>query len=172
MTRQRWRPAYVALGSNLDNPRQHLLDAVHDLHRIENTRVCRVSDLVRSAALDGSAQPDYLNAVAGLLTQLDPQRLFNEMQQIECRHGRAKDAPRWSARTLDLDLLAFGDLRLEEGPLEVPHPRMADRAFVIGPLAQISETLTLPGLGRVSRLLESVDLSGLAAAGSLAVPSQ
>jgi 2-amino-4-hydroxy-6-hydroxymethyldihydropteridine diphosphokinase len=170
MTRPRWRPAYVALGSNLDNPRQHLVAAVEDLHRMARTRVYRVSDVVQSKPLDGSDQPEYLNAVVGLLTALDPHQLLDQLQQIERRHGRQPDATRWSARPLDLDLLALGDICVDEDALALPHPRMADRAFVIYPLAQIAPGLTLPGLGRVSRLAAAVDFSGLVAAGSLAVP--
>ncbi|MFK8015610.1 MAG: 2-amino-4-hydroxy-6-hydroxymethyldihydropteridine diphosphokinase [Gammaproteobacteria bacterium] len=170
MTPRRWRPAYIALGSNLDSPAEHLSQAVLDLHAAPGVRVYRVSSVVRSAPLDGSDQPDYLNAVTGVLTDLAALELLRICQSIERDHGRSHDRPAWSARPLDLDLIAVGGERRDAAPLQLPHPGAASRAFVLLPLAEVAPHAHLPGLGRAADLVTAPMRADLAVVGSLDVP--
>jgi 2-amino-4-hydroxy-6-hydroxymethyldihydropteridine diphosphokinase len=132
--------AYVGIGSNLDEPRAHVLQAFDDLDRLPHTRVMKKSSLYRSAPVGYAAQPDFVNAVAQLETGLPAERLLAQMQEVENRHGRARSFAN-APRTLDLDLLLFGDARLNTRQLIVPHPRMHERAFVLKPLLEIAPHL-------------------------------
>jgi 2-amino-4-hydroxy-6-hydroxymethyldihydropteridine diphosphokinase len=107
------------------------------------------------------AQADFVNAAAGLLTQLDAPTLLHELKLLETRLGRAAPVVRWGPRRIDLDLLVHGATRLQEPAIEVPHPGIAERAFVLVPLCDLSPSLVVPGVGRVSALLRRVDASGL-----------
>jgi len=144
--------AYVGLGSNLDGPREHVLRALDELARLPDTRVVRHSGLYRSAPLAHAAQPDFINAVAQLETTLDPRRLLDELSAIEARHGRERPFPN-APRTLDLDLLLYGQTTLVTPDLTLPHPRMHERAFVLEPLAELAPRALIPGHGRVKALL-------------------
>lgn len=146
--------AYVGLGANLGDPEAAIASAVRALARLDSTRCTRSSGLYRSASV-GAQGPDYINAVVELRTVLAPARLLAELQRIEAAHGRERSTPN-APRTLDLDLLAYGNHRLEGPGLTVPHPRMHERAFVLVPLAEIAPGLVLPGLGRVANLLPAV----------------
>ena len=132
--------AYVGIGSNLDNPRAQVLQAFQDLDRLPHTRVVKKSSLYRSAPLGYAEQPDFVNAVAQLETGLPAERLLAEMQEVEVRHGRSRSFAN-APRTLDLDLLLFGTLKLDTGNLKLPHPRMHERAFVLKPLLEIAPQL-------------------------------
>ena len=132
--------AYVGIGSNLADPRAQVMAAFGELDRLPHTRVLKKSSLYRSAPVGHAAQPDFVNAVAQLETALPAERLLAELQQIEARHGRRRsflNAP----RTLDLDLLLYGDAQLSLPALTIPHPRMHERAFVLKPLIEISSEL-------------------------------
>ena len=132
--------AYVGIGSNLDDPRAQVLAAFEELDRLPHTRLVRKSSLYRTAPVGYAAQPDFVNAVAQLETGLPAERLLAELQALEERHGRErsfKDAP----RTLDLDLLLFGEAKLSSPRLTLPHPRMHERAFVLKPLLEIAPQL-------------------------------
>lgn len=129
-------PAYIALGSNLGDPPAQLKAAVAALARLPRSRLERTSWVYRSAAVGPGSQPDYLNAAALLLTALPPMPLLRALQAIEARQGRVR-TERWGARTLDLDLLLYGDLTLDTPELQVPHPSMARRNFVLYPLLDI-----------------------------------
>ena len=132
--------AYVGIGSNLDDPRAQVLGAFEELDTLPHTRLVRKSSLYRTAPVGHEQQPDFINAVAQLETGLPAERLLAELQGIEKRHGRErtfKNAP----RTLDLDLLLFGDSKLNLPQLTVPHPRMHERAFVLQPLLEIAPQL-------------------------------
>ena len=170
MTDRRWRPTYIALGSNLDDPMAHLQQAVFDLHAIPGLRVFRTSSIVRSAPLDGSDQPDYLNAVVGGLTNLAPLTLLHACKAIEKRHGRKDDAPLWSARPLDLDIIALGDTRCEQKTLSLPHPGAQTRAFVLLPLLDVAPFATIPGLGCVATLTAQIDRANVEMVGRLNTP--
>ena len=132
--------AYVGIGSNLDDPRRQVLNAFSDLDRLPHTRVVKKSSLYRTAPMGHADQPDFINAVAQLETGLFAERLLAELQAVEARHGRQRSFPN-APRTLDLDVLLFGDLALDSPALKIPHPRMLERAFVLKPLLEISPEL-------------------------------
>lgn len=147
-------PAYIALGSNLRNPISQLRRAVAALAGIEQSRVTRVSSVYRSAPVGPPGQPDYLNAVVCLHTRLAPHALLDALQSIETRQGRVREQ-RWGPRTLDLDLLLYGDTTLNDERLTVPHPRMHERDFVLLPLQEISdEGLTMPDGSELAQLAQ------------------
>lgn len=152
--------AYVALGSNLGDPRQQVLDALDALARLPGTRVLARSCLYRTPPWGVLEQPPFVNAVALLETDLSPHALLDALLAIEHSAGRTRDAGRWGPRTLDLDLLHMPGVCLDDARLTLPHPRMAERAFVLLPLHDLDPTLELPGQGRVDRLLEQVDRAG------------
>jgi 2-amino-4-hydroxy-6-hydroxymethyldihydropteridine diphosphokinase len=147
-----WHPAYVGLGSNLDDPAQQVRTAFRELADIEATRVVARSRLYRSAPLGPPDQPDYVNAVAGLLTQHAPATLLAALQGIERRHGRDRSGRKWGPRTLDLDLLLYGERELASDGLSIPHPHLHERAFVLVPLAEIAPSVRVPGHARVEQL--------------------
>ncbi len=146
--------AYVGLGSNLEQPRQQVTEALKELAELPRSRLAAHSSLYLSHPVGPADQPDYINAVAALVTALAPESLLQALQALEQRHGRVRTAERWGPRTLDLDLLLYADSRIQTPRLEVPHPRMAERAFVLVPLAEIApDNLMIPGLGRLDSLL-------------------
>ncbi len=145
--------AYIGLGSNLEDPVQQVQRALVELAAIPATRLLRQSSLYRSPPLGPPDQPDYINAVAELSTTLQPLELLDELQHIENAHGRVRGI-RWGARTLDLDLLLYGDRRIDESRLILPHPGLALRAFVLVPLLEIAPALDVPGVGPVKLLAE------------------
>ncbi|MFK7887778.1 MAG: 2-amino-4-hydroxy-6-hydroxymethyldihydropteridine diphosphokinase [Gammaproteobacteria bacterium] len=167
MTRVRWQPIYFGLGSNLNDPARQLRKAVLALQKLAAVRLYRVSSVVRSAPVDGSAQPDYLNIVAAGMTHLQPMTLMHECQRIEVAHGRDHAAKRWSARPLDIDLLALGDTVIDSASLTLPHAQLAVRAFVVVPLAQIAPEFNVPEIGPVQALLTQVERASVSAAGKL-----
>lgn len=132
--------AYVGIGSNLDDPMRHVREAFAELDTLPHTRMVKRSSLYRSAPIGFPAQRDFVNAVAQLETGLPAERLLAGLQEIEARHGRTRSFPN-APRTLDLDLLLYGDAVLSLPALTIPHPRMHERAFVLKPLLEIS-----PGL--------------------------
>jgi 2-amino-4-hydroxy-6-hydroxymethyldihydropteridine diphosphokinase len=144
--------AYVGLGANLDDPRAHIESALAELARLPRTRLAARSGLYRSAPVGVATQPDFLNAVAALDTELDAQSLLEALRAIERRHGRERPFP-GAPRTLDLDLLLYGEQTIATPGLVVPHPRMHERAFVLAPLAEIAPEARVPGRGRVVELL-------------------
>ncbi|NNF03563.1 MAG: 2-amino-4-hydroxy-6-hydroxymethyldihydropteridine diphosphokinase [Rhodothermales bacterium] len=139
--------AYIALGSNLGNRADHLRGAVRRLSKTASTRVRAASPVYETEAvtLDGSGGPAYLNAVIHVETQLEPGELLARCLEIERTAGRVRrPGQRWEARSLDLDILVFDDLRIETDDLVVPHPRMSERPFVLQPLADLAPGLHLP----------------------------
>jgi len=152
--------AYIGLGSNLDNPEQQLRTAVAELDTLTGTRLAAVSSWYRSAPLGPAGQPDYINAVARIVTSLPPLALLRELQAVENRHGRVRTR-RWGPRTLDLDILLYGDCQLSTPELCIPHPQLALRNFVIYPLAELAPDLTLPDGTALARLLAKVTPEGI-----------
>lgn len=134
--------AFVALGANLGNARATVLQAMDDLAALPRTRLTARSSLYRSAPVD-AVGPDFINAVVALETTLEPETLLVEMQRIEQGAGRERPY-RNAPRTLDLDLLHYGDARMDTPTLTLPHPRLAERAFVLLPLAEIAPTWVTP----------------------------
>ena len=164
-----WRPAYVALGSNLSDPRRQVVSALGALATIGDARLVARSGLWRSRPLGPQDQPEFVNAAAGLVTTLAPREFLAALQALERQLGKTEPAVRWGPRVIDLDLLAFGDLRIDEPGLTLPHPGLHQRNFVLYPLSEIAAELWVPGLARVCRLRERVSPAGierLAARGS------
>lgn len=155
--------AYIGLGSNLDDPSAQVEAAVGALARLPHTRLTARSRLYRTAPWGEVAQPDFVNAAARLDTSLGAADLMQALLDIERAAGRVRGAQRHGPRVLDLDLLLYGDRRIDTADLAVPHPRLAERAFVLVPLREIAPALEIPGLGRVEDLLRRVDPGGVAA---------
>lgn len=155
-------PAYVGLGSNLDDPVVQLQRALTALGQLPGTLLVARSSFYRNPPMGPSGQPDFVNAVAGLLTTLPAPDLLAALQAIEDAQGRRRDGPRWGPRTLDLDLLVYGDLRLDSEALTLPHPGLATRPFVLVPLHEIAPGLRLPGGASLARLAAAADRDGLA----------
>jgi 2-amino-4-hydroxy-6-hydroxymethyldihydropteridine diphosphokinase len=156
-----WHPAYIGLGSNLSDPRAQVLKACARLTELPLSRVLLTSPLYRSRPLGTVAQPDFVNAVAGVLTQLDPEALLAALKALEAALGRPPQHERWGSRIIDLDLLSHGRERRSEAALTLPHPGIVERNFVLYPLADIAPDLDLPGLGRVAELKKRVTPEGL-----------
>ena len=153
-------PAYVALGANLKRPQDQVRAGFEELAMLPNTRLMAVSSLYRSAPVGYAEQPDFINAVASLETALTPRELLDALLAIERRYGRARDFPN-APRTLDLDIVLYGETQVHEPGLSIPHPRMFERAFVVVPLAEIAPEAIVPGRGRVRDLLAGVDRATL-----------
>jgi 2-amino-4-hydroxy-6-hydroxymethyldihydropteridine diphosphokinase len=145
--------AYIGLGSNLDDPASRVRTAMAALERLSIPGSVRCSSLYRSAPVGVGPQPDYVNAACRIETRLAPAELVSSLLGIEREHGRVRGPQKGSARTLDLDLLLYGDRRVNEPAVTVPHPRMHERAFVLAPLAELDAGLVIPGRGRVTALL-------------------
>ena len=146
--------AYLGIGANLGDAQAAVRTAIAECARLPLTRLLAASSLYRSAPIDSTGN-DYINAVVRLATALAPAELLCAMQAVERRHGRERPW-RNAPRTLDLDLLLFGTLRMQAPALTLPHPRMHERAFVLLPLAEIAPALEVPGQGRLTELLEGV----------------
>jgi 2-amino-4-hydroxy-6-hydroxymethyldihydropteridine diphosphokinase len=146
--------AYVGLGANLDDPAEQLRRALDELTRLPGTRLTARSPLYKSPPLGPPDQPDYINAVAALDTTLAPLELLGALQTIEQRHGRRHDGTRWGPRSLDLDILLYGELVLDTPDLVLPHPGLHERAFVLYPLMDIAPELVIPGRGMLRALRE------------------
>jgi 2-amino-4-hydroxy-6-hydroxymethyldihydropteridine diphosphokinase len=159
---ERWQPAYVGAGSNLSEPRSQVLTALTRLAQLPRTRLTLTSRLYASRPFGPIVQPDFVNAAAGLLTQLPPQALLDELRGIEAAMGRPAERLRWGPRIIDLDLLSYGRERRGDPVLTLPHPGIVERNFVLYPLAEIAPDLELPGLGRVAELKTRVTTEGLA----------
>lgn len=144
---------YVGLGSNLSNPPVQLRLALKALSILPLTRLQKVSRFYRTRPLGRAWQPGYLNAVAQLTTGLQPLRLLDKLQAIELRQGRIRSGHRWGPRTLDLDILLFGDRQMAHPRLRIPHYDLARRDFVVLPLLEIAPPgMAIPGLGSLSEL--------------------
>ena len=158
---QVWQPAYIGIGSNLDEPRAQVLAAWNRLRQLKSTHAMLLSRLYASRPLGPVAQPDFVNAVAGILTRLDADALHAELHGLERALGRPARHQRWGPRVIDLDLLSYARERRPAGPLVLPHPGIVERNFVLYPLADIAPDLDLPGLGRVAELQGRVTSDGL-----------
>lgn len=153
-------PAYVGVGSNVGDPVAQVRAAYAALGRLPSTRLVSTSHLYRTRPYGPVAQDDFVNAVAGLLTQLPPAELLGGLRRIEADQGRVR-AERWGPRTLDLDLLVYGSQRIDTDELKVPHPGIAERGFVLRPLADVAPRLEVPALGSVAELLARLPSDGI-----------
>lgn len=155
-----WRPAYVAIGSNLESPRERVLEAMERLAALAAVRTPLRSRLYVSRPMGPQDQPEFINAAAGLLTQLSPQELLARLLEIERSMGRNR-RERWGPRVIDLDLVWMVDAAVDEPGLKVPHPGVSTRNFVLYPLADIAPTIEIPGMGAVLDLKRSVGGQGI-----------
>ena len=154
--------AYVGLGSNLAEPVAQIERALDALAALTETTLAARSSLYVNPPMGPADQPDYVNAVAALDTALAPHALLDGLQAIEAAGSRTREGARWGPRTLDLDLLLFGERRIDDHRLRVPHPGIAERAFVLLPLAEIAPaSLPVPGLATLGELLAACDTSAM-----------
>ena len=149
--------AHIGLGSNLEQPLDQLHRALSELHRIPRSSLQISSSFYLSSPMGPADQPDYVNSVAALHTELSPLDLLDQLQRIERAHGRERGL-RWGPRTLDLDLLLYGDQLIQNDRLSVPHPGIGDRDFVLLPLAELAPELEIPGLGAISDVLAACNM--------------
>lgn len=152
--------AFIGLGANLGDSLALLKSAVTALRLIPDSELIGLSSLYRSAPLGPPGQADYLNAAACLRTGLTPHGLLAALQAIEQQHGRVREV-RWGPRTLDLDLLLFGNDHIRTTELTVPHPELTARNFVLVPLLELAPALTLPNAQALAKLAVAHDLNGL-----------
>ena len=152
--------AYIGLGSNLGDRARYLAAAVRLLADCPGTRVLRVSPVYETEPVGVTDQPAFLNAVAEIETALGPWELLLCCQGIEAELGRARSS-RWGPRVIDLDILTLGDLRVDETDLTIPHPRLAERAFALRPLADLAPDLRMPDGRSAREALDAVGESGV-----------
>ncbi|WP_426347100.1 2-amino-4-hydroxy-6-hydroxymethyldihydropteridine diphosphokinase [Cronobacter universalis] len=153
--------AFVALGSNLAEPLTQVNNALAALARIPHSRIVATSSFYRTPPLGPQDQPDYLNAAVALETTLSAEALLDNTQRIELEQGRVRKAERWGPRTLDLDIMLFGDATINTGRLTVPHYDMKNRAFMLLPLSEIAPALRFPDGERLADVLERLDCSAI-----------
>jgi 2-amino-4-hydroxy-6-hydroxymethyldihydropteridine diphosphokinase len=146
-----WRPAYIALGSNLDEPREQVLAACERIGRLPATRIEARSRLYSTRPMGPQDQSDFINAAVGVVTQLSPKALLEGLLAIERQMGRVR-REQWGPRIIDLDLVWMVGAVVEEPGLSLPHPGVSSRNFVLYPLSDIAPTLDIPGHGRVLQL--------------------
>jgi 2-amino-4-hydroxy-6-hydroxymethyldihydropteridine diphosphokinase len=155
-----WRPAYIAIGSNLDGPRAQVLAACERIGRLRATRIEARSRLYSTRPLGPQDQPDFINAAVGVVTQLEPKVLLEALLEIERQMGRVRREP-WGPRLIDLDLVWMVGAVIREPGLSLPHPGVSSRNFVLYPLSDIAPTLDIPGHGRVLQLKARSGAEGL-----------
>lgn len=152
---------YIGIGSNLNNPIQQIEQAIQALSGLEKCQLARTSSLYQSSAMGPQNQPNYVNAVARLDTELEARALLWQLQQLEQNQGRVRGSERWTARTLDLDILLYGDQIINNRDLIIPHPGLSQRNFVLYPLQEIAPELRIPQLGLLSELIAGCELGDL-----------
>jgi 2-amino-4-hydroxy-6-hydroxymethyldihydropteridine diphosphokinase len=148
--------AYIAIGSNLLNPLDQVITAFDEIGNMPKSVLIKKSSCYSSLPSGYKDQPDFINAVVLIETELSPHELLSELQTIEHLHKRERSFPN-APRTLDLDILLFGDIRLNSPELTIPHPRMHERAFVIFPLQEIDGNITIPLIGDIAKIANELD---------------
>ncbi|MFI3037789.1 MULTISPECIES: 2-amino-4-hydroxy-6-hydroxymethyldihydropteridine diphosphokinase [Atlantibacter] len=152
---------YIAIGSNLASPLEQVHAALAALAEIPDSQIVAVSPFYRTPPLGPQDQPDYLNAAVALDTDLAPETLLDHTQRIELQQGRERKAHRWGPRTLDLDIMLFGDRQIATPRLTVPHYDMKNRAFMLLPLVHIAPDVCFPDGVKVADILANLDPSGI-----------
>jgi len=150
--------AYIGMGSNLDEPIQQLQNALLELREIPETKLATVSSFYRSKPVGPQDQPDFINAVAEIETALSAEDLLDALQEIEAKHERVRER-HWGPRTLDLDILLFGDEIIDTKRLNVPHKEMLNRNFVLLPLFELTNDMIIPGAGKLGDYVDKCDES-------------
>lgn len=148
--------AYIGLGSNLSNPQVQVTKALQELDTIAHTTLVEHSSLYLSKPMGPSDQPEFINAVAKIATRLSAEDLLSALQNIEENHQRQRKDQRWGPRTLDLDIILFGDQQIKNKRLEIPHYGVAKREFVLIPLQELQADLIIPGKGAIAELIEQL----------------
>lgn len=152
--------AYIGLGSNLADPIEQVKTAIINLQSLPGTELVAWSSLYASPPMGPQDQPDYINAVAAIETDLSAHQLLDALQAIEQHQGRIRKR-HWGERTLDLDVLLYGQNTVDDARLQIPHPGITLRAFVLYPLAEISPDLYIPNAGNIEYLLQHCPREGL-----------
>ena len=152
--------AYIGLGSNLDNPLEQINSALQALKQLPDCNNLRCSEMYGSKAVGPGDQPDYVNAAVAIDTQLDPFELLHQLQAIENSHGRQRSI-RWGARTLDLDLLLYEQQQINSEELELPHPEILNRNFVLYPLNDLNPDLVFPNGQSLTSIIEQCSMTDL-----------
>ena len=148
--------AYIGLGSNLEEPLSQLKSALLALAEAEQIELIANSNFYSSPPLGPKDQPDYTNAAAEIKTTLSPNQLLLLCQSIENQQGRKRLGERWGARTLDLDILTYGERTIQEADLIIPHPGVSQRGFVLYPLLELTDRLNIKGLGSIQAMIEQL----------------
>ena len=151
---------YIGLGSNIEGPRDQVIQAISELAELPSSTLLKTSSLYQSAPLGPQDQPDFINAVAELETSLSVQKLLSYLQEIESNHHRSREI-HWGPRTLDLDILLYDAIEIDNADLKIPHPEIRNRNFVLIPLYEIAAELTIVGMGKLAELVRQIDQSGL-----------
>ncbi len=150
-----YEKCFIGLGSNLAEPRRQLENAIKALKGLPECDVLQVSSFYLSQPMGPQDQPDYVNGVVEIATALSPSSLLERLQEIENKQGRKRRGEQWGPRTLDLDVLIFGQLTMQTPQLTIPHYGIAERSFVLYPLAElVAGSFVIPGLGSLEALLE------------------
>ena len=152
---------YIGLGANLNDPIAQVKTALQELAKLDKTKLVASSKIYTSKPMGPADQPDYVNAVALLDTELTPHQLFDYTCEIELNHGRVRNGEHWGPRILDLDVLLYDQLQISEETLTIPHYGLKEREFVIYPLLDITPELVLPCGTKVQSLTEKVTLNGM-----------
>jgi 2-amino-4-hydroxy-6-hydroxymethyldihydropteridine diphosphokinase len=153
--------SWLGLGSNMQQPARQIQEALNRLGGADGIEILGTSSFYRTTPWGDEQQDDFINAVVQIETSLDPVSLLSVLQSIENAMGRQRSVRRWGPRKIDIDLLLYGARRYHSVELEIPHPRMHERAFVLVPLAEMNAELEIPGRGKVNRLLQRLDCSGV-----------
>jgi 2-amino-4-hydroxy-6-hydroxymethyldihydropteridine diphosphokinase len=156
-----WQPVYVGLGSNLEQPALQVRRALEALPTLTRTRLVSQSALYGSKPWGLAEQPDFVNAVAALLTQLTAQQFFQSLRALETQLGRTPTRVQFGPRRIDLDLLVFGQLQLDTPELKLPHPGIMQRNFVLFPLLEVAPDLMIPGNARVGEIAAQISPGGI-----------
>ena len=152
---------YIGLGSNLADPVTQVTSAIKALQTLEKSELKKVSSLYKSLPMGPSEQPDYINAVACMITKLEPFELLDALLAIEQSQGRQRNTERWGPRTLDLDILLYGEKIITTERLKIPHSGLHERSFVLYPLHEIAPDLDIPQHGPITELLANCHSTGL-----------
>ena len=152
---------FIGIGSNLDNPTAHVVRGISELGNMTDTTQIAHSSLYASPPMGPPQQPEYINAVVRLSTALQPLVLLDALQDLERVHGRVRGSERWGPRPLDLDILLYANREIQNERLEIPHPGLHERAFVLYPLLELAGNIEIPGHGPLRELVKHCPRSDL-----------
>ena len=152
---------YLGIGGNLGDSLTIFNKVIEELAQSENINLQKSSSYYKTKPLDDDNQPEYLNAVLKIKTELSPYQLLDYLQSLENKYGRVRTENQWDSRTIDLDILLFGERRLKSSRLQIPHKEMQNRDFVLFPLYEIEPDLNIPGLGDIEQLISQCENRGM-----------